>query len=196
MPTGYTADVGDGKVTDFAKFAMQCARNFGALILMRDDPMDTPVPEKFEPSDYNLLRLEEQRRRLIEFEAMTPEEATRQCRSEHQKEMESWQERKERRTLKRQRYEQMLSKVRSWQCPPDHVNLKDFMIDQLMESIKWDCDDTYDLPSKPLDVDTWRGMRIAAIRKDIEYHQEQYAKEVQRTNDRNEWVRQLRESLK
>lgn len=48
MPTGYTADVQSGKVTDFAEYAMNCARAFGALVLMRDDPSDADIPERFE----------------------------------------------------------------------------------------------------------------------------------------------------
>lgn len=52
MPTGYTAGVKDGTVTDFKAFVMQCARAFGALIDMRDDPSDVPIPKSFAPSSY------------------------------------------------------------------------------------------------------------------------------------------------
>lgn len=37
MPTGYTASVQEGKVTEFRDFAMECARAFGALVMMRDE---------------------------------------------------------------------------------------------------------------------------------------------------------------
>jgi len=37
MPTGYTADLNDGKQVTFQEFTMKCARAFGALIEMRDD---------------------------------------------------------------------------------------------------------------------------------------------------------------
>lgn len=50
MPTGYTAAVEDGTITEFDDFAWQCARAFGALIMMRDDPMSAPIPQKFEPT--------------------------------------------------------------------------------------------------------------------------------------------------
>jgi hypothetical protein len=50
MPTGYTAAVADGTITEFPDFAMQCARAFGTLVLMRDEPQDAAIPEKFEPA--------------------------------------------------------------------------------------------------------------------------------------------------
>ena len=64
MPTGYTADVMDGKVTDFKLFAMQCARAFGALVIMRDEPLNAEIPDEFSPSNYHFQELEQARERL------------------------------------------------------------------------------------------------------------------------------------
>jgi len=52
MPTAYTSFVADNENFTFPEFAMLCAREFGALISMRDEPLDTPVPERFEPDDF------------------------------------------------------------------------------------------------------------------------------------------------
>ena len=51
MPTGYTAEVQKG--ISFDKYALNCARAFGALVSMRDEPSDKEIPEKLEPSDYH-----------------------------------------------------------------------------------------------------------------------------------------------
>lgn len=51
MPTGYTADLHDGKDVTFDQFVKQCARGMGALVTLRDAPWDAPLPERFEPSD-------------------------------------------------------------------------------------------------------------------------------------------------
>ena len=56
MPTGYTAKLMEQGQT-FPEFIMSCARAFGALIMMRDDPANAPIPEKFEPSDYHVRAL-------------------------------------------------------------------------------------------------------------------------------------------
>ena len=45
MPTGYTADIQDGKITTLREYALSCARAFGALIMMRDDPHDAPIAD-------------------------------------------------------------------------------------------------------------------------------------------------------
>lgn len=74
MPTGYTASVQDGKITEFRDFAMQCARAFGATITMRDDPSDAPIPEAFEPENYNAKRLIEAQEEIARLNAMTDDE--------------------------------------------------------------------------------------------------------------------------
>ena len=38
MPTGYTLDLYNGKDITFEEFVLKCARAFGALIDMRDEP--------------------------------------------------------------------------------------------------------------------------------------------------------------
>lgn len=50
MPTGYTYPVCEGKITEFPDFALSCARAFGALISMREEPMDAPLPDEIAAS--------------------------------------------------------------------------------------------------------------------------------------------------
>jgi len=50
MPTGYTLDLYDGKNITFKEFVMKCAGAFGALISMKDESLDAPIPEHLEPS--------------------------------------------------------------------------------------------------------------------------------------------------
>ena len=78
MPTGYTAGVQDGTVTDFSEFALQCARNFGALVTMRDDPWSTPIPERFEASEYARTAVVEAQQKLDEFHKLTVK-GSRRC---------------------------------------------------------------------------------------------------------------------
>lgn len=62
MPTGYTAAIADG--ISFTNYAMGCARAFGALIEMRDEPSDAPIPEEFKPSTYHLEELQKAQKKL------------------------------------------------------------------------------------------------------------------------------------
>ena len=55
MPTGYTAKIADGQT--FEEFILSCARAFGALVEMRDEPADAPIPEEFKPSAYHTTQI-------------------------------------------------------------------------------------------------------------------------------------------
>lgn len=196
MPTGYTHDVQTGKVTDFPTFAMRCARNFGALLMMRDSAMDATIPEQFEPSDYNFTGLREAEARLMALRSMSPDEIDAAYRADQDRAVRERDDFLQRKETERSRYEAMLEKVRAWEPPTaDHVGMKKFMVDQLVESIKFDCGGDWQ-PSVPCDGATqwWQGL-VKRAEKDIVYHTAAHTKEIESTESRNRWVRDLRESL-
>lgn len=53
MPTGYTADLVDGKINTVEEYAKLCMRAFGATLHMRDEPLDKQYTTS-EPSTYHL----------------------------------------------------------------------------------------------------------------------------------------------
>lgn len=197
MPTGYTADVGDGKVTDFHEFVWQCARAFGALILMRDDPRDAPIPKAFEPSPHYAERATEARKRHGELMAMTTEqiaaaaaaayEAAKALRATYLAEKAE---------IKR-RYEAMLAKARDWRPPTsEHVGLRDFMVEQLTGSIDFDCTVRGEPPSEAeYEPVVWHRRTLDQARKDIVYYATEQAKEAERAAGRNRWIADLRASV-
>lgn len=195
MPTGYTCDVQDGKITEFKDFALRCARAMGANILMRDDPSDAPIKE-YEPSTFYKDRLEESERRLAEIRNMTDEQCEQQASDEYLDLMGRYLESISIRKEKLRRYQSMLNKVRQWEPPtPDHEGFKNFMVEQLTESINHDCDTSYlESPIKQTGTQ-WRFNQIRYLEKDIPQCRESYQEEVESTNDRNEWNRKLIESL-
>lgn len=195
MPTGYTADLHDGKAVSFADFALDCARAFGALVTLRDSP-DADIPDEFEPASYHADRLAEAEAWLTELQLMSLDECYRRARDE----FDEWQRRRDEHIreadARRQRYEDMLVRVHRWQPPtPDHVGLKEFMVDQLRKSIEFDCSTRWYPEAPPISPYEWRDGQIEKARKDIERHREEHAKEVQRAADRTAWVRALRDSL-
>lgn len=196
MPTGYTHSVQTGEITDFPSFAMQCARAFGALIMMRDDPSDAPVPERFEPSEFNRRAIGEAIDRLQKLNDMSPSEAQRAAQQDHAAAMARWRERSIEDAQQRVRYQAMIDKVIRWQEPStDHTRLKEFMLEQLLESVRFDCGGKYNpYPRIQRWPDWLEDQRAKAIR-DMQYHQKADAEELQRTESRNQWVLQLRASL-
>lgn len=160
MPTAYTANISKG--ITFKEYALLCARNFGATITMRDEPLDAEIPE-FQPSDYYVKRISEIKKDINTLE----------------------------------NYESMLSQVRLWQPPtPEHTNLKEFMISQIEKTIDSDYN-FYENPNKVerKDYTIWLKGKLNELYKSITYHKLEHEKEVERTNNRNKWVKALRDSL-
>lgn len=197
MPSGYTAGVQDGTITDFRDYAMKCARAFGALIMMRDDPMDAEIPEEFQPSTYNAERVAESRAELAKLESCSEEEAQAMADADHAKKVEYRLEALERKRIERKRYESMLEKARAY-IPPteDHSKYAEFLVSQLEESIKWDCDESY-YEAEPVRLDghTWKMQRMQSLREDIKRNLERQQEENERTDSRNRWIAELRKSL-
>lgn len=201
MPSGYTAILQEKPDISFADWAKQCARAFGACIMQRDDPMGDPPNVDEQPSRYHFERLEELRSKLAwlrevtdtEIDAKRTEEAA-QSRTYALKQIEKTK-------AIEARYRRMLAMAKAWEPPtPDHAGVKKFMIEQITESIKFDCGtEYYDEQLQRLDVVVpiaeYRAAEIADIEKDIAYHEKKWNEEVARTNERNEWKRQLIASL-
>ncbi len=197
MPTGYTDAVGKGEITDLRSFAFRCARNFGALVSMRDKPWDAPLPESFEPSGYHdehLTTALEELDRFLWADGTT----IRKLYDEHNASYRRlWEERTAHRNEQRTRYEAMLAQVRAWEPPTEgHRRLKDFMVEQLVESISADCSSDYDDEPKPVDLDKFYCQRLEQLAADVKYHGQHRREERERCAKRSEWIKQLRDSFR
>lgn len=194
MPSGYTADVADGKITTLREFALRCARGMGALITMRDEDWDAPIPEELQPSTaYHDEALARARARLAELETLSPAECERRAEVEHQAAIESHQAGERERTETRNRYGAMIAQVVRWETEADGI--KSFMLDQLHQSRDFDCGGLADAPPTRGDATQWREAALRKARRDIEYHAAEREKEIARTADRNRWLKALRDSL-
>lgn len=194
MPTGYTSKLHDGEQT-FPQFAATCARAFGALILLRDDPLSDELPSNAgEESNWHDQRLKIQRARLLELESCSPESAKVLCDAEYASALESYEQRRAKNAAMRARYEAMLADVERWTAPTqDHEGMKKFMREQLQESIRFDCWEP-DAPTQ-LAPDAWLASQIDATKKSIAYHEDEKANDEERHRSRNAWLEALRESL-
>jgi hypothetical protein len=193
MATGYTAIIEKG--VTFRQFALGCARAFGALVTMRDDAPDVEIPEKFEPDDYNQKSLKEAVDELNRLNAMTDEQLSEAYSKQYNASLEGYNESLRKKTELKEKYESMLKEVEAWTPPTaDHNGLKKFMAQQINESIKWDCD--YEpTPPKMLTPREWYHERRDYLLRQIEYHDSEHQKEIERVEARNKWIEQLRQSL-
>lgn len=196
MPTGYTAAIKDG--ISFEKFAMDCARAFGACVTLRDEPGGGEnIPFVFEPSDYHAKALQAARDAMAEFLAMTPEQHERAAAKEWDDAETSRLIRLQEKRATRAAYEAMLAKVQAWKPPtPEHAELHSFMATQIIQSISFDCDEAYcAVPALRRTGAEWAEHRKELLTQDIEYHEREHAAEVHRAASRTAWVRALRDSL-
>lgn len=197
MPTGYTSAI-DDKDISFEQFVWRCARGMGALVMMRDDYLGAKIPERFEASPYHqdaLEKAQKERKRLL---AMSDDQIENENRAEMAKLAKESEEATARSKEALARYDRMVAKVEAWAPPTkDHEGLKKFMLEQLSTGRPFDMGGDYEgrrgaFKTKPA---AWRRERIAAIDEQIAYHSRAYVEEVERTEERNDWLDALRGSV-
>lgn len=194
MVTGYTADVCNGKLTDFKAFAIRCAHAF--VVELREESMDSPIPE-FKPSPYYQQALLEAKDQLAMVQAMTDVECEAVAQEDHRKILEAHRKRSEERIQVRDRLLAMRSQVADWSPPtPEHVELKNFMIQQLDGTIEYDGTPRDVDEAKKLSGAEWRRELIASVERNVTYFGDEAAKDAERVHQKNRWVKELRESLR
>ncbi|MBI3632194.1 MAG: hypothetical protein HY225_01990 [Candidatus Vogelbacteria bacterium] len=198
MPTGYTSDICYGeKGVSFQKFILTCARNFGATITMRDEPLDALIPEEFKPDDYNHERLIQAKANLTRALNMSDRQVLAASVKTYKDSCKSYLESLTKSRALRSRYETMLAQVRAWTPPStDHYGLKDFMVEQLTMSIDHDCSTYPRRWPRQKSVTGYRKQIVKSAKWDIAYHSKGWAEEIDRAEKRTTWIKQLRESLR
>ncbi len=198
MPTGYTAAIEDGEITTGKDFLMRCARAFGVCIDLRDEPLSTPIPEKFEVDNYYYDSVRKAKEELAKYKAMTLEEAQKTLDQEHEREIISNIEGVARHKRIKRAYDNVLQEVVEWEPPTEeHVNLKEFAIDQISKSDQEYLISFYEkaLEKPKKIVSEWLKGMIEFAQRAVESSEKRLADEEKRVAEKNEWVAQLRESF-
>jgi hypothetical protein len=193
MPTGYTAKLADGEQT-FYEFVWGCARAFGALVMMRELPLDAPI------TDDRLLD-HWARERVLEAQAQLAERVKKKDKEqraayEHEKAERagSLAALEATRIRRLRRYHAMLLMCRAWHPPSaEHVRLKEFMIEQLETSITVDCE-PWKPPAFP-PFEQWRAESQAELERALSRAEASDKEEIERNEKRLRWVHELRLSV-
>lgn len=193
MPTGYTHSISEG--ISFEKFTLNCAKAFGALISMRDEPNDAPIPTEIKPDDYHSKAIVKAKTDLRKYEAMKLPEAEKLCQKAYDNELKRIAEAEAKDAKLKTDYELMLAKVKKWTPPTtEHHGLKKFMIEQIESSIDWDCGYERDKPRKQ-NAEQWLLEQKRQAIKDIDYHTKKNDEEIKRCAERTKWIQDLLKSL-
>ena len=198
MPTGYTAKLVESGQT-FEEFALTCARAFGALIDMREEPLDKPIPETIKPiTSYHTKALAEAEKELVRLMNLTVTQQLAVGKKKRNGVIKSAKQSLKKTLEENSRIDTMVKSVRKWSPPTkDHEELKKFMIQQLeisrhneISGERWLRD-----AEEKSEIDYF-GDYVDSANRSIEYHKEHIAKEKVHATDRTEWIQQLRKSLK
>lgn len=195
MASGYTQSILDG--ANFKTFALECARAFGALITMRDDPHGTPIPDEIVPStDYYDKSLVQDKQALRELKKMKPDQWNIKADEHNRQQRKYWEKRRLECAEIRAKYEAILAQVKKWKPPTkDHKEIKKFMIDQITKSIDWDCSDKRDKKPTPIDGETWYNNQMESVLHSLQYHKKERAAEIKRAKERTKWIRAYKQSI-
>jgi hypothetical protein len=195
MPTGYTACIEDNPDITFEEFALRCARVFGALVTMRDEPLGATIPDEFQPSDYHLNAYESSKEEYDRWSTATEDEVKAHVEALYRERVRSVTAANLKTAANVVTCQNLLRSVTVWKPPSsEHADLKTFMIKQLNDYLRRDV--YYRSEPKPEKPDAWLLHELDTLKSDVEYHDNAYKEECARVDSHNKWVRQLRESLK
>jgi hypothetical protein len=191
MPTGYTTDIYNGKDVSFRDFALNCARAFGACIMQRDDPADEK-PKIMPEESYHTEEL----KKLGKFKKPTKAEFDSYVIERIADCKETIDKMKKLQTA----YNKKIEEAQNWNPPtPEHEGLKKFMIQQLTESMLFDCSyDHYESELKKLNkmtYDDYFEQQKQYHKWKIKYHIEYLEKDLNNIRKRNKWIQDLYNSL-
>lgn len=199
MPTGYTCYIEDGEITKGRDFLLKCARAFGACIEMKDDNLSVDIPTEFKPSTYHKEQLENAYKNLEKYKSMTIEEAQIIINDEYEKNQKYYAEAMIKSRDVNDRYSSIRNEIDKWVPPTsEHYNLKKFALEQIDISMDQNMDDYYqkELDKPRRTAEQYIEVMIEGAADNIKYHLKSWNEEVKRTNERNKWINDLRESLK
>lgn len=196
MPTGYTAGIIDGTIKTFKNYAILCIRAFGAAIHMRDDSLEAQYKPR-EVDSYHQDNLNKANKQLKELETVSDKVLITQYAKEQQEELKRLQVRLKEVQETKARLERMLKSAQEYNPPtPEHKGYKEFMVNQIEETIKWDGDTSYTDKNieqcmeniKNPDAAKIRMNILESIKYDINYHTKELKAEKKRVAESNKWV--------
>jgi hypothetical protein len=183
MPTGYTAPVEDGEVTELKDFAALCARAF--MWTMRDTGMKAPLRYPEAPGKGYLQGSYEDAlsaRRL--WQESTEEEKYAQWSTYYNDTLAEHARRRANILERNARHYAMLAQVQEVDVDAKLQNFKNFMIEQLTMSITNDGDHWYTI----LEYVEWCQMKDKETERSVKYYRDQITAEVERYNESCGWI--------
>jgi len=193
MPTGYTAGIIDGTTKDFKEYAKHCERAF--TIHLRDEPFNSEWKPRA-PSDYHTKAIAKAKESLKEIKVLEDSTIIERERLRLLDNVKRYKEKIEEEKVSKNRLETFLAKAENFKPPTEtHKGIADFMVSQIKETIKFDCESNYyadelEKSQKQLlniNADDVRGDLKTQATKDLAYHTKEHEAELKRCRESNKW---------
>lgn len=196
MASSFTCDIQKGQ--SFEDFVLKCAHHFD--VSMREKSLDEPF-EEIKPDNYYLNKKKTLLIKLKNLDFVLEKDVRIEQENYYNERI-----RKAKLSLNESKklkkcYEKMLKDINQWIPPSEnHTALKKFMIEQILESIEYDCETKYD---KLYLKEKFKFNFKEYIKKEKEYLineikecDRRYFIHVKECELRNRWIRELKNSLK
>jgi hypothetical protein len=199
MPSGLTSKIGTGAT--FPEFALGCAKQFGALIHMRDEPNDSKITLP-ESSEYYKEELEATQKKLKELQHINMKAYNANAITKQMKAIASVEKAIEDKNELRGKYMFMLMEVKAWRPPtPEHNDFKVYMTKQITDSIDFDCNTQYEDEQierlrEPVDANVLFNKEIDQLNEDVTYFTDKLNNENDTNSGRTKWIKDLAFSLR
>lgn len=200
MPSYYTADIYDGKDISFQEFALKCARAFGALVHMRDEPLNTPLSRPT-ISDYHTNEIKNIENEFALFLQSSTEQRKKMFEIEMEKEEAYYIKEIEKVKQTKNKYLTLIDDVKAYKPQSKELKeFKNFMFDQLIDGMKYDCsnEDWYNKSIQSIKeetFETWEEERMNLYNSKLGYQKEALKKEKESIELANKWIDELYKSL-
>lgn len=195
MPTDYTAAIFENENVTLKEFVITCMRNFAATITLRDQPLNGSFIKLPEPNDYHVIQFEIAKKELAKFKLLSKKEKEKIILTRELNSRKITLEGFDNSIKQNKKIQAMLEKVRQWNPPTSaHVDLKEFMIQQLNVSID---EMTYYIETlnKELDINKLLNAHVSNLEWSVDYHQDQLQKEKEQYQNSTKWITDILDSF-
>lgn len=204
MPTGYTYGIIEGKIKTFPEFAKLCMRAFGATVHMRGSDIEAKYEPQLPAEKYYDSEIEKYNQILLKANSSSDEELINERIQELKTNKEYHLTAIEKAKSASLKLIPFLEQINNWNPPtPEHEEVKNFMLEQIKETLKRDGDYSYhenailelNNTGKIIDATQIRKENIELAQKNISYFIKSKYEDIERCKKANQWVEDFLNSL-
>ena len=200
MPSGLTYKIHNGEELTLRDFALRCVRQLGAGYFASQQG-EKELPKDKAPilkvDNYHERKILEAEEELEKWENLRNnlEEAQKLYDEQYAQNMQYNTAVNEERKEIEKRYNTVLEKVKAWDIPIEYNSLKELMLKQLTESIKWDCSPYTPYKEEKVPIEEWIEIRVKLAKRDLDYHTKEFQEEKRRITEYNNYLKGLYNAL-